>query len=162
MNNILEQIKGYKEVYIFLFILIIWLICIIIFRLDLILNLQNLITISAVIVALVTAILTLIYNKRFLKQSQINLQIQLLHEDRKKALFKILTIVDDESSDFFEIETFIKSPESIYLPDNTQILINNAVKKVNDAFPFIEDEIKTAREIIKENVINNINNPNNE
>ena len=174
---------NYKEISVFLMILAIYAILAIIFRLDTIWGIQSVITLFAVFVALGTSILTLLYNKEILRQSEINLNTQLLHEDRKKSLQSLLNILDDKTMSISEIESFINSPDSLYLPTNTHhfvsIILNelsNYYKNapMNHPLPTKEElesekkfnlntwhnKIDSRENKLRENVIDNLMNPN--
>lgn len=119
-----QKIINNKELSMFLILLAILFILTIIFRLDIIWGIQSTITFFAVIVALGTAILSVLHNKQILKQSEINLNIQLRHKVRNEALIELYNILNDDTGDFYDIQIIMKSPKSFYLPNNTQNLIN--------------------------------------
>ncbi|WP_048189852.1 hypothetical protein [Methanobacterium sp. SMA-27] len=179
----IQRIINNKEIIIFLIILGIYSILAIIFRLDTFWSIQSIITIFAVFVALGTSILTLLNNKKILRQSEINLNTQLLHEDKKEALKELLGILNDNTNGISEIELFINSPNSLYLPTNTRYLAHSVISELNDYFknaPMnhpsptkeeLESEkkfnldtwhsmIDSSEDKLRENVIDNLMNPN--
>lgn len=169
MNNDHSPLFDYKEIVVSITVLILLFSFVILFRLDTVLGVANIITIFAVIVALETAAIATLNNKKVLKQSEINLNRQLLYQDKKKSLFYVLNIANNERSDIFKIENFMSDPESIYLPKNTQNLIKKVFEEINLAYDPSGDEyfdydeyqnmLKIARKNIKKNVIDNLMNP---
>lgn len=164
-----QRILNNKGIIVFLIILGIYSILAIIFRLDLILGIQSIITLFAVLVALGASILSLLYNNKILRQSEINLNTQLLHEDKKKALQELLNQLKSYNN-IFDISDFIKSsPNSIYLPDNTQNLIEIVLRECKEELESDDNRFNTYeyqrimgiyRQKLKDNIIDNLLNPN--
>lgn len=102
-------------------------------------DLQNSITLFAVIIALITSITSLLLNYRTLEQSEKNLKIELAYEDRKKALIKLYELFDFPEENikdieemekvFKEISSFVNDPIAVFLPNNTFNLLENLVEE---------------------------------
>lgn len=103
---------------------------------------ENLISITAIVVGtsigVVSLVISYYLNKKTLKQSEKNLKIKLLHEDRKKALFT-LSERFKKSKNYPELKKnifeFIKSSEGQYLPDD---IIKMIYTKINEIEEFID------------------------
>ena len=81
---------------------------------------ENLISIGAIIVGIISLILSYLLNRWTLKQSEKNLKTQLLYEDRKKAIFGLKKIL--ENTDYYTMKSrlinYIDSLEGQFiLPD---------------------------------------------
>ncbi|MGP8189492.1 MAG: hypothetical protein ACLQG5_06215 [Methanobacterium sp.] len=147
-----EHLKQYWEIILFLIILLSYPTMIYAFKLY-ILGLQNIITLFAVIVAASASVLSLLNSRRTLnlskelnvrtleasaqlnietlKQSEKNLKIQLLHEDRKNVLLDLIKILESPDGKNKTLEKFLSSPKSVFIPNSTRRLIETEIREVN-------------------------------
>jgi len=118
---------------------------------------QNIITFSAVIVALLSLGFSIYFNKKTLNQSEINLEIQLNHKDRRKAIYNLHKLIKKSTNyESFkkEILIFINSFEGQFL---LKEIIEKVMKGLNDLDEFnkkdptlnevSEDELQRQAEI---------------
>lgn len=161
-----QKIIDNKEIILFLIILLVIAFLIIIFRLDIILGIQNTITLFAVLVALGASILSLLYNNKILRQSERNLNTQLLHEDKKKALLDLLEKLNTNNN-IFDITYFLESTDSLYLPNNTRNFIILVLKELSEELgsPGVHSTydyqriMGIYRKKLKDHIVDNLMNP---
>ncbi len=161
-----QKIIDNKEIILFLIILLVIAFLIIIFRLDIILGIQNTITLFAVLVALGASILSLLYNNKILRQSERNLNTQLLHEDKKKALLDLLEKLNTNNN-IFDITYFLESTDSLYLPNNTRNFIILVLKELSEELgsPGVHSTydyqriMGIYRKKLKDDIVDNLMNP---
>ncbi|MGP8023862.1 MAG: hypothetical protein ACLPHE_07550 [Methanobacterium sp.] len=70
-------------------------------------------------------------NIETLKQSEKNLKIQLLHEDRKNVLLDLIKILESPDGKNKTLEKFLSSPKSVFIPNSTRRLIETEIREVN-------------------------------
>ncbi len=113
---------------------------------------------SGTIVGVASLVLSYLSNKRTLEQSEKNLQTQLFHEDRKRALVKLSALLDEEILDapegsFLGLKTtlwnFLRSLDGQFLPDDTRKMIINEIKKLNKSAEGSYEQIEPSDEEIE-------------
>lgn len=124
-------------------------------------DIPNVLTLWAVIVALMSSISSLRLNYKNLEQSEKNLETQLIYEDRKRALIELYNLVDfpekkegqtneeinnEISFKLDQIKTFKENPVTTFLPPNTSNLLYNSFGALHELY--IENNLK--REKLKE------------
>lgn len=129
--QILNQ-RYLSEVVIGTFILIFTLF-ILVFQKDLGIDIQNIITLLAVIVAFSIGMLSSINTKKTLQQSEKNLNIQLKYNLKMESLYELEMKLIKEKFDLKGLRKIMDSNFVIYLPENTKILIN---KSINELYKF--------------------------
>ena len=136
------------------------------------LGLNSTITMFAVIVAMGTGLISQLHNRDSLKtakesletskelnrktleQTEKNLRLQLIYNDRKKALLTLFYILRSKKNPIKEIKEYLNSSESFFLPKEIRAIttefINNIDKMENEApwmpSPDILEEIREQEE----------------
>lgn len=178
MFNYLKSIMGTnlsnsdKGSIIFIIILAILLVYVAYYRIYDQLGLNSTITMFAVIVAMGTGLISQLHNRDSLKtakesletskelnrktleQTEKNLRLQLIYNDRKKALLTLFYILRSKKNPVKEIKEYLNSSESFFLPKEIRAIttefINNIDKMENEApwmpSPDILEEIREQEE----------------
>ncbi len=116
---------------------------------------ENIITFCAVVVAIASLGSSLYFNKKTLTQSERNLEIQLTHKDRKKALYKLSELIRKDLiflKYYNEIKAFLSGFEGQFIPEDIRKKVLNELNKM-DKFSLEEDPsnslVPTEKEILK-------------